>query len=136
MPQFLLWFLFEINLRVFSKRLTLMPQFVSSLFYLKIICENLSNVQKIPQLLPWLLFIFVRGRLGGFDPPPSDQVQQEIDDLKQNIIDLQNQLAQINKSGQIDDVDGKIATLQDAIAQLTVKMDTLVKDGEIFICKL
>ncbi|XP_021961483.1 uncharacterized protein LOC110857183 [Folsomia candida] len=69
------------------------------------------------------------GRLGGFDPPPSDQVQQEIDDLKQNIIDLQNQLAQINKSGQIDDVDGKIATLQDAIAQLTVKMDTLVKDA-------
>ncbi|XP_021959369.1 uncharacterized protein LOC110855261 [Folsomia candida] len=71
-----------------------------------------------------------RKMVGGFNPPDPDEVQKEIDDLKEEIVDLQTKLAQIDVNGDIDKVESQMAVVQEEIAQLTTKMDSLMQEAQ------
>lgn len=68
-------------------------------------------------------------RIGGFNPPDPAEVQKEIDQLKQEIIDLQTKLNDIDKSADIATLDAQMAAIKQSISDLTQRLDTLWKEG-------
>ncbi|XP_035716810.1 uncharacterized protein LOC110861088 isoform X2 [Folsomia candida] len=69
-------------------------------------------------------------RIGGFNPPDPAEVQKEIDQLKQEIIDLQTKLNDIDKSADIATLDAQMAAIKQSISDLTQRLDTLWKEGQ------
>ncbi|OXA39673.1 hypothetical protein Fcan01_25480 [Folsomia candida] len=62
-------------------------------------------------------------RIGGFNPPDPAEVQKEIDQLKQEIIDLQTKLNDIDKSQ--DQFKAQIQTLTDALNNVVASIASI-----------
>lgn len=86
----------------------------------------------------WFEYSFLqnfRSSFNDMEPPNSDQeMQEEINNLKSEIVALQNKISQLNPSLDIDNLRDQIADLQQSLAGMRNRLDNIWNKGNNFFC--